>query len=133
MRANERRSGLQPAKRMLQVAVSDRGGSDYKRAVGDRAGNSLILLGVGQHFRGADGGTSTLKRYIVRIYDPQMLKTKVAHCPSGCADIERIARIYQNHAQVIEFRRRGQAAFILRQLLLSFVPAHSTLAAESNV
>lgn len=121
MRTNERCCGLQPPERMLQVSVPDCRSSDYERAVGNRVRDRFIFFGAGQHIRGAYCGARTLKGHIVRIYDPQMLKSKVAHRTSGCADVERIAGVHQDHAQVIEFRRRGQAIFILRHVLLSFV------------
>jgi len=106
---------------MLQLSVPDCRGSDYERAVGDSVRDSFIFFGVGQDIRGARCGARTLKRHIVGIYDPQMLKSKIAHRSSGRADVERIAGVHQDHTQVIEFRRRGQAIFILRHLLLSFV------------
>jgi hypothetical protein len=45
-----------------------------------------------------------------------MLKSEVAHGSSGRADVERIARVHQDDAQMIEFGWYRQAVCILRQL-----------------
>ena len=100
---------------MLQVAMADGSGSDHERAVGNRFRHSFILLSRRQHSGGAHGRASALKRHIIRIDDPQTLETEVAHSPSGGADVERIARVHQNDAQMIEFSRSRQAVSILRQ------------------
>jgi hypothetical protein len=44
-----------------------------------------------------------------------MVKPEVAHGASGSADIERIADVHEDDAQVIEFSGDGQGACILRQ------------------
>lgn len=44
-----------------------------------------------------------------------MKESKIAHGPSGGADVEGIARIDQDNAQMIEFRGYRQAENILRQ------------------
>jgi len=93
---------------MLQIAMPDRSGSNHKRAVGNRIGNRFILFGAGQHVCRAHCGASALKCYIVGMHHSQMAKSEVAHCPSGGADVERIARIHQDHTQVIEFNSREQ-------------------------
>ncbi len=103
MRANHGDPGLQPLEGMLQVAMANCCGSDNERAIRDRFGYGAVLFGAGQHGGGAHGGTGALKCHIVWIDYPQAVKTKVAHCPSGCADVERIARVHQDHAQMIEF------------------------------
>jgi DNA-binding response OmpR family regulator len=115
MPANQRRPNLQALERMLQVAMTDSSGSDYQRAVGNRLSHSFVLLRRRQHGGGAHRGASALKRNIVRIHDSQTLETEVAHGPSGGADVERIARVHQDDAQMIEFSRSRQAVSILRQ------------------
>jgi hypothetical protein len=100
---------------MLQVAVADGGGSDYECAVGDSFGYGFILFCGAQHGCGADGGTSVIKCDIVGIHDPQMAESEIAHGPSGRADVEGIARVHQDDAQIVEFSGNGQASFILRQ------------------
>ncbi len=85
------------------------GGSDHQAAVGHGIGHGIELFGAGQDVRGAHGGTSTLKRYVVWIYYPQVVKSKIAHRPGCGANIERIACVHQDDAQVIEFDRKGQA------------------------
>ncbi len=50
---------LQPFERVMQVPLSDRSGSHYQGAVGDRFSNVLVLLRTGEYSRGADGRTSS--------------------------------------------------------------------------
>jgi len=117
MPANEARPGLQAPERMLQVTMADRSGSNHQRAIGNRFGNGFEFFGLGQHIRGADGGASILKGHFVGIHHPQMKKSKIAHCPGGRANVQGIARVYQDNAQMIEFSGNGQARNILRHPL----------------
>ena len=103
MRTNERRASLQSLQRMLQIAIPYGRGSHHERAVGNCVGHSFIFLGVCQHVRRAYGRTGTLEGHIVWVHHPQMTKAKVTHSSSRRAYVERIARIHQNHAQMIEF------------------------------
>jgi hypothetical protein len=100
---------------MLQVAMADCGGSHHERAVGYCFGYGLVLFGAGQHRRGTYGGTGTLKCHLVGIHYAQVVKSKIAHRPSGRADVEGIARVHQDNAQSIEFSSKRQAVRILRQ------------------
>jgi hypothetical protein len=115
MRTNHGSACLQALEGMLQVAMADCRGSDHQRAIGNCLGHRFVLLGAGQHCGRSHSGTGAFKCHIVGINYTQVLKTKVAHGPSGRADVERIARIHQNDAQMIEFSRNRQAGFILRQ------------------
>jgi len=118
VRANQGRTRLQAMEGMLQVPVPDRSGTNDKRAVSNCVGDRIVFFSVGQHVRGADGGASALKCYIVWIDHPKIVKSKVAHRSSGRSDVEGISRIHQDYAQVIDFSWRSQgisystAAFI---------------------
>lgn len=115
MRANDGGSRLQTLKGMLQVAMADGGGPDDERAIGNRFCQRFVLFSAGQDGCGAHGGTSALKCDIVGIHHAQMVKPEIAHCPGGRADVEGIARVHQDDAQMIEFGRNRQAICILRQ------------------
>ena len=132
--ANEGSPRLQALERVLEIAMTDRGGSDHKRAVGNRFGHGFEFLGVGEDIGGADGGASILKRHVVRIHYPQMRKAKVTHGASRGTDVEGIARIYQHNTQAIEFSRNRQGNNILRQAQqrVSFVTVSLPLASSSK-
>src|SRR5580704_4513434 len=115
MRANDGGPDLEPLNGMLQVAMADGGGADNQRAIRNRFGYGFIFFSAGQDGCGADGRTGALKCHIVGIYHPQMANSEVAHCPRGRADVEGIARVHQDDAQMIEFGRNRQAICILRQ------------------
>ena len=90
---------------MLQVAMSNRGGADDKRAVGHRIRNGRVFLCAGQDRSAAHGGTRLAKGAFKRIYNPQVRAAEIAH-RAGCrADVERIARRNEHDAQAIEFAR----------------------------
>jgi hypothetical protein len=114
MPANEASAWLQTLEGVLQVAMADCSSSDHKRAVGNRFGDGFEFFSFGQQVRGSHCGSSILKGHIVGIHHPQMEKSKITHCPSGSADVERIAGVHQNHAQMIEFSGNRQATNILR-------------------
>src|SRR4029077_6116051 len=86
-----------------------------ERAIGNGFRYGLEFLGIDQYIRGSYGRTRILKRHIVRIYYSQMEKSEVAHGPSSRADVEGIARVHQDNAQVVEFSRNGQVKYILRR------------------
>jgi hypothetical protein len=93
---------------MLQVTMTNRGGTDHERAVSNCFCYRFVFCCAGQDGRCAHGGTSILKSHIVWIHHSQVLKSKVAHRASGCSDVERIARIHEDDAQTVEFNRDGQ-------------------------
>src|ERR1022692_4767007 len=103
--------------------MADRRSSHHERAVGDGLGDSSVLFGAGQYGRSDDSGTSALKCHIVRVHHSQMLKSKVAHCPSGGTDVERVARVHQDNAQMVEFSRNRQAVLFYGSLRGSGLPA----------
>jgi hypothetical protein len=126
MRANSGSPRLQSLQGMLQIAMTNCGGSDYQRAVGNRFGHRFVLYRAGQDGRGVHGGTGALKCDLVWIHHPQMVKPEVAHGPSGRADVERIPRLHQDDAQMIEFGGSRQGILILRQPQRNRVACHPT-------
>ena len=122
MCANQWRACLQPLQRMLQIAMANSSGPNHQRAIGNGLGYRLVFFRAGQQVRRAHGRTRSFKCHIVGIHQPQMLKSKVAHRPSGRADVEGIARVHQDNAQTSEFSRKRQAVGILRQD--EFVASH---------
>ena len=115
MRTHDRSTNIESLERMLEVAMSNRGGSYHQRTVGNCFGHGLEFFCAGEHLRGVDGRTSAFKCNIVGIYHPEMPKSKVAHRPCRSTYVKGIARVDQDDAQLIEFRSDGHAVFILRQ------------------
>lgn len=118
MPANQASAWLQTLEGVLQVAMADCGGSDHERAIGNGFGYGFEFFCIGEQVRGAHGRTCILEGYIVGIHYPQMEKSKIAHCPSSSTDVEGIAGVHQDHAQMIEFSGNRQAKNILRYGLL---------------
>ena len=108
MFAHHQRAGFQRAKRMLQFTMTPSGGPNDKSAIGDCAGDCPMLLRVGEKFRRAYGGTRFAKRQVIRIDHAQIAEAEIAHGASGSANVERIARGHQDHAQAVEFRWKRQ-------------------------
>jgi len=84
--------------------MSDGGGSDDERTIGDRFSDRCVAFGLGQHIRSSDRGTSTFKSHGVWIYRSQIAESEVAHGPRRGADVERIAGIDKDYAQAVEIR-----------------------------
>ena len=87
---------------VLRVAATNGGGANDESAVRDGFGNILELFGAGEERRGAHSGACFAKSQFVRIYDAKMEEAEVAHSAGGGADVERIARVDENDAQIIE-------------------------------
>ncbi len=68
-----------------------------------------------QHIRRAHRRTRLAKRRLIRFHHSQAAKTEVAHRACGRADIQRVARSHEDHAQAIGFRRLSQGPPILKQ------------------
>jgi len=87
---------------VLRIAAAHGGGADDERAVRDSFGNRLELFGAGEKRRGAHSGACFTKGQFVWIHDAKMEEAEVAHGAGGGANIERIARVDEDDAQVIE-------------------------------
>ena len=87
---------------VLRVAAANGGGADDESAVRDGFGNSLELFGAGEKRRGTHGRACFTKGQFVWIHDAKMEEAEVAHGAGGGANVERIARVDEDDAQVIE-------------------------------
>ena len=106
--ADEARTVFQPSERVLQLTVTYRGSSDYKRAVRHGFGHALVFLCVRQQRRRTDSGARLTKSSFIWGYHSQVTETEVAHGASGRANVKRIARSHQDDAQTVEFSRNRQ-------------------------
>lgn len=110
MRAYERGAGFKALNRVLKIAVSDGGGADDERAIGDGLGDRSEFLCVGEDIGCcAHGRASAFKGDVIGIDDMQVKESEIAHGASGRADVQGIARVDQDDAQAIEFRGSSQA------------------------
>src|ERR1700731_2844401 len=103
MLADDRSARLQALKRVLQVAMADRGGSNDGGTIGDGFGDGSEFLGIRENVRSSDCGTGIFKSNFIGIHDPQMEEAEVAHGAGSCTDIEGIARVYKYDTKIIEF------------------------------
>jgi hypothetical protein len=116
VRANQRSAGFKALNRVLKIAVSDGGGTDNQRAIGNSLGNGLEFLRVGKNVsRGAHGRAGAFKGYVIGIYDAEVKESEVAHGAGGRADVQRIARVDEDDSQTVKFRGHRQGGFILRE------------------
>ena len=96
---------------MLQVAMANRCGPNYQRAVRERLRHSSINFSRRQRSRRAHCRTGVPKRYLVRIHQPQEGKSKIAHGPGGGTNVEWIPNIHKHHAQPTELCWNRQAFY----------------------
>ena len=76
-----------------------------------------MFFGAGEQFRSANGGTRFTERYFIRVHDAQSQKPKIAHGARGRAQVERVARSYQDHAQPVEFIGKEQECYFTRWVI----------------
>jgi hypothetical protein len=94
----------------MQGSMADGGGSHDKRAISNCFGDGLELFGTLKQRGGTNSGTRLPKRGLIRVHDPQVTKSEIAHCACSRADIERIPRRHKDDAEAIELswsRQRG--------------------------
>ena len=108
MRADDRGGRFEALERMLEVAGSDGGSAYDEQTVRDGFSDGFELFGAGEEIGGTDGRACALECHVVGIHYPQVAKSEVAHGAGGCADVERIAGVYEDDAQLIELRRNRQ-------------------------
>jgi len=97
----------------MQFPAYASGGTNYQRTVSHRFCHARVLFRPCQQGRCAHSGTSFSKGCFVGIHDAQAQEPKVAHGARRSSDIERIARRYQDYAEVVEIRRSWQDGLIL--------------------
>ncbi len=95
---------------MMQFPVADGRRPHHERTIGDRVSDGIEFFGAREQLRSSHGGARFAKRDFVGSDHAQAEKSEVAHGASGGANIERVARAYQDDAHVIEFGPVGQAA-----------------------
>ena len=113
MPADDWGTSLQAMKRVLQVAMADGRGSDDEGAIGNGFRHGGEFPGIDENVGGTDGGPSVFEGHFVRIHHPQVEESEVAHGAGGGADVERIARVDEDDAKIIEFGGSGQGKDIL--------------------
>ena len=106
---DEARSLLKAANRMQGLAAADGSGANNEGAVRDGIGDGFEFFGAGKQRLRADGGTRFAESQFVWVYHAKMREAEVAHGPGSGADVQGIARLDENDAQVVEFgvRRQG--------------------------
>ena len=126
--ADDSRSFLQSPDRVMQIAVADGCGPHNERAIGDRIGHGFEFFRLRKDRRSSHGGACLAKRHLVEIHDAKVKESEVAHGASGSANIERVARAYQDNAEKVEFRSFGQAAifYSVRAMRHHSLPARAS-------
>ncbi len=94
---------IEPADRVLQLALAYGRGPNNKSAFLNGFGHGLELFGTGKQRRGSDGGTRLAKSQFIGIDDAKMEEAEVAHGAGGGTNVERIARRDKNNPQAIGF------------------------------
>jgi hypothetical protein len=87
---------------VLRVAAAHGGGANDESTVRNGFGETLELYSTGEKRRGAHGRACFTKSQFVWIHDAKMEEAEVAHSAGGGANVERIARVDEDDAQVIE-------------------------------
>ena len=116
--ADEARGFVEAPDGVPQFAAADGGGSDDEGAVCDGVGHGLEFLGAGEQRRSSDSGTRFAKRQLERIHHPEMKEAEIAHGAGGGADVQRVARIHEDDAQVVELGegRQGRRVYSRREI-----------------
>jgi hypothetical protein len=94
---------IQAADGMLQLTMSDGGGSDDQCAVLNGFGDGFEFFGTGEQRLGTDGGTRFTKCQFIGIHNAKVEEAKVAHSAGSGADVEGISWCDKNDAQGIGF------------------------------
>jgi hypothetical protein len=81
--------------------VSDAGSADYQAAIGDGLADTGELLGCGQQGRGSNRGAGLAERNVIGVHHAQPREAEVGHGAGSRADIQRVSRGHQHHAQIV--------------------------------
>jgi hypothetical protein len=110
---------FQTLERMMELAMSDGGGSHNKGAVSDGIGDGGEFLRVGQDFCRPYGGACGAKCDVIGVDDAQVGKAEIAH-GAGCgSQVEGVVGRYQDDAEAVEFEESGHALGSQRVLILN--------------
>ena len=77
---------IETAGRVLQLTLSNGGGSDNECAIGDGFRDGFEFCGLREKRLGADSGTRFAKSQLIRIDNAKVEEAEIAHGASGCAD-----------------------------------------------
>ena len=131
MLSNQLCSLLQISHRVLLIAAAQRGRTDNQRAIRHRLRQGFEFLSLREQRCGSHGGTRFAKGQFEQIHHTQMQKAKVAHRACSGANIQRIPRVHQHHAQPFECVLSGQVIF--GQGLIIYINLHQRSLRESRV
>ena len=104
--AEQARAVLQAAQRVAQGPVAYGCSAHHQRAVGHGFRHGPVDLRGGHHGPGAHRRARFPERQVVGIDQPQGRKSEVGHGAGGRADVERVARADQHHAEARGHRLR---------------------------
>jgi hypothetical protein len=93
---DESRSIGQSAHVVMEFASSHGGGANDQGTVGNGFGDRREFFGAGQNRRSSHRGTCLAIAGFVRIHDAHVQKSEVTHGARGSANVQGIARIYEN-------------------------------------
>ncbi len=99
---------LEALNEVLRFAAANGGGADDESAVRNGFGETLELFGAGEKRRGAHGRACFAKSQVIWSDYAKMEEAEVAHGAGGGANVERIARVDEDDAEVIELGLGGQ-------------------------
>ena len=109
--SNQPRSLPQVAHSVLRVASPQRRRTNHQRTVRDGLLQRFELFSLLQQSCGSHGRTRFTKRQLIGIHHAQMPKPKVAHRARHRADVQRVPRVHQPHAQPFKFAFSKQTFF----------------------
>ena len=111
---------LEAANGMLRLAAANGCSADNERAIRDGFGDGFEFLAAGKKWLSANGGTRFAEGQVVGIHDAQMEEAEIAHGPGGSANVEGIARLDEDDAQMVELsERRQESEFTAEERLRS--------------
>ncbi len=93
---------VETPQRVVELATAGCGGADNEHAIGDGFCDGSEFTGGGEDGRSTDGGASFAERGRVRMDDAEVGESKIGHCTGGSADVEGIARGYEDDAEAIQ-------------------------------
>src|SRR5258708_5304761 len=80
--------------------MSNRRSANHQRAVAYSLADGFVLLSGLENGPGGDSGNSFPKGHMIWIHQAQRFATEILHGAGGSADVERIARRYQDDDEV---------------------------------
>src|SRR5712692_1090431 len=106
-----------PSDMVSWIAAAERRCAHNQRTVRDGFRDTLELLRSCQQRRGPHGSPRFAKCQFEGLYHAQMRESEIAHRARRGADVERVPRVDQHHAQPFEFVLLGQFTLIYNREL----------------